>query len=792
MSIYSLIKIKYFLCSLFLMIILLLFAAVAPAQVFDFSKADLMASDGIKSPVRETAIKTLQEEVAKRTVIKPSLISKWKGKPVIILGTIKDDEVNGISVPRRRGESPPESKAEGYRITLDKVNGQNVLWLIGADERGVIFAIGDLLRNADLSKNKILFNRQNEIATSPVYPIRGHQLGYRNTANSYDAWTVDQYDQYIRELALFGTNSIENTPFHDAGQSPVMKIPREVMNVKIGEICNKYGLDYWVWTPAEADLSDPAQFEAEVKKQADFYRRVPRLDGVFFPGGDPGHNDPKDVMPYLKKLAAKLKKYHPDAGVWLSLQRFNDTQVDYVYEYINKYHPDWLAGLVAGPSSPNIAQMRYRLPRKYKLRLYPDITHNVRCQYPVKDWDQAFALTEGREASNPEPFYYAKIFHRYAPFSDGFGSYSDGVHDDVNKVIWSQLGWNPDKNIHDILKEYTRFFFGSEVAKSAADGIIALERNWAGPIEENGSIETTFAFWRNLESKHPELKNNWRWQLLLLRNYYDTYTARRKMYEQGLEKRANKVLAKAPVIGPNETMDSALQIVNKADTNPIYPDLRQKIVDLCAELYKSIGLQTSVKKYHAKNEERGAILDFLDYPLNNRWWLADQFAKIRKMKSSQKKLQRLKMISTWENPGRGSYYDDVSNISKEPHVKTRSYDATDIAWWNDGKSRKRLSTQTFQSFPRLVYKNIDPNGHYKIRISGEGEALLRINGERADPTIYNKGLEEFKVFPVPSRLIRCGKLTITFDEPDESEVNWRDRSKISDIWLLKQPPAIKR
>ena len=106
-------------------------------------------------------------------------------------------------------------------------------------------------------------------------------------------------------------------------------------------------------------------------------------------------------------------------------------------------------------------------------------------------------------------------------------------------------------------------------------------------------------------------------------------------------------------IGSDKAMDEALDIVNEADKNPAYPQLRQKIVDYCADLFKSIGMQTSVKKYNASGEERGAILDFLDYPLNNRWWLSDEFVKIHKMKSEEEKLARLKIIYTWENPGHG-------------------------------------------------------------------------------------------------------------------------------------------
>ena len=144
-----------------------------------------------------------------------------------------------------------------------------------------------------------------------MYPIWGHQIGYRNAANSWDAWTVNQFEKYIRQLALFGTNSIENIPFQDGKPGPHMKVPRKEMNRRMSEICNNYGLEYWVWTPADVDLSDTSKFEAEVKNYAELYKECPRLDGVFFPGGDPGDNDPKYVMPFLKRIGVELKSIIP-------------------------------------------------------------------------------------------------------------------------------------------------------------------------------------------------------------------------------------------------------------------------------------------------------------------------------------------------------------------------------------------------------------------------------------------------------------------------------------------------
>ncbi len=774
-----LIKTTFFFVAIF-------WAYVTNAQLYDFSNSGILASSKIKSPVRETVIQILQEEIAKRTSIRLPNVNTTDKQAIIALVSVDDVNLSGLVVPKQSGENLPETKHEGYRITVDKQADKQIIWLIGADQRGILFAAGQFLRTASLSKGKIVFDPKNEIATAPAYPIRGHQVGYRNTANSWDSWTPAQFERYFRDLAMFGTNAIENIPFQDGPLGPHMKFSCKDMNLKLSEICNKYDLDYWVWTPADGDLSKQEVFDAEVKKHAEFYKSTPRLNGIFFPGGDPGDNHPKYVLPFLKAIASELKKYHPNAGVWISLQGFSYEQVDYFYDYINKNNPEWLAGVVSGPSSPDMAETRFRLPAKYKHRHYPDLTHTVRCQYPVENWDQAFALTEGREVCNPQPFYYAKIHNRFAPFTDGFISYSDGSHDDVNKVVWSQMAWNPGQDVTQVLEEYCRYFFGSSVASEAANGILALERNWVGPIEENGGIGTTLSFWKNLEQKHAELKSNWRWQQLVMRAYYDTYIRRRKIYEQNLEKEANQILAKAPALGSAIAMDEALSVVCKADKELVSPELRQKVFDYCEELWKSIGAQTSVKKYNASGPERGAILDYIDYPLNNRWWLADEFDKIRKMGTEQEKLARLEVIATWENPGLGSYYDNVSDLSKGPHVKTRTDDGTDVAWWDSGLSRKRLSTQLFQNFPRLEYTDLDPNGRYLIRIAGYGEALVRADGERLEPIVYNKGLEEFKEFLVNQKYVSDGKLVITFDQPEESKLNWRQQSKVCDVWLLKK------
>ena len=55
-------------------------------------------------------------------------------------------------------------------------------------------------------------------------------------------------------------------------------------------------------------------------------------------------------------------------------------------------------------------QIREIVPRRYPIRGYPDITHSMRCEYAVPDWDLAYPLTEGREVINPRPLDESAIF----------------------------------------------------------------------------------------------------------------------------------------------------------------------------------------------------------------------------------------------------------------------------------------------------------------------------------------------------------------------------------------------
>ncbi len=697
--------------------------------------------------------------------------------------------------------SPAEARhAEAFHVKVEARGAQTVVWVLGADGRGALFGVGELLRSLRWSPGAPAGSARGvpaalDVASAPAYAIRGHQLGYRQHSNTYDAWDEARYDRYIRELALFGANSIENIPLQDTRVSPHFPISREAMNVAISRICAKYDLDYWIWAPADFDLADAALRAKTLDTLEALFAQMPRLDAIFVPGGDPGHNAAQLVLPYLGDLAARVRRHHPQAQVWLSLQWFPQDQIDWIYTQINGATWPWFGGLVAGPSSPPLLETRARLDPRYRLRDYPDITHAVRAQYVVPDWDPAFNLTLGREPINPRPVFYAGLHDRIAGHTDGFITYSDGVNDDVNKAIWSRKAWQPSATPREILIEYARLFFGEPVAARAADGLLALEKNWEGPLATNGAVDGTLAAWQQLEREVPTLEANWRWQQALFRAYYDAFTRHRLLREGALEDRANRVLLDARRDGAAAAAAAARRVLAEASTPGEHDPWRQRIEDLGALLFSGIGMQLDTPRYKASGTERGAVLDFLHHPLNNRWWLEDELTAALALPDEPARVARLEQLARWEDPGAGSFYDDIGNIAKSPRVQRARAGATGVqvgptphfTWEDQGRSRKRLSWQDSLRWPvAIVYEQVDPDAGYVVRLNGNGEAKLRINGATATARVYGTALGEFKEYVVPQDAVRTRRLVLTFDDIDESDRNWRQHSRLHEVWLLRQ------
>jgi hypothetical protein len=780
----------------------------ARASEIDF-RAAVVVTPANLSRQEHHAIQLLVEEVEKRTLVKWPVMHAWPSEstPVIAIGPLADLDKFAGPLGQQPGPNPGTKNSEGFTLRVVKEGRiAPVVLVIGHDARGVLFGAGRLLRELHMARGAVAVSDALNLSTSPTYPIRGHQLGYRPKTNSYDGWNLAIWEQYIRDLAVFGTNAVELIPprSDDAADSPHFPLPPMDMMVGMSKLLDDYGLDVWIWYPAmDRDYGNPKTVEFAVHEWGEVFKKLPRVDAVFVPGGDPGHTRPRILFNLLEKQTENLHRYHPKAQMWVSPQSFTKEWLDEFLEIMQKEQPSWLNGVVYGPQVRiSLPELRKAIPAKYPIRRYPDITHSMRCQYPVPDWDLAFALTEAREVINPRPVGQAQIFHAFAESSVGFITYSEGCNDDVNKMVWSGLGWDPSANVPDLLRQYGRYFMGDRYADDFAQGLLALEKNWQGPLLTNEAVYTTLKQFQDLErSASPAVRLNWRFQQALYRAYYDAYQRSRLIDETALEEQAMNKLRAARTLGSLAAMRDAESILEQAESRRVSSDWRARVFELAEALFQSIRMQLSVERYQAIDIGRGANLDTIDVPLNNRGWLRQRFTEIRQLGGEPDRLNEIAGILNWCDPGPGGFYDDLGNPSRQPHLVPGLEFAKDPArlfsamtgFANAPNWRRSWCTSAeslYETPLKLCYKDLDHDAQYKVRIVYAGDSRARIRlVANDDVEIHPLMAKEYPPRPVefaiPREKTQGGKLTLTWNQ-DPGKGGGGRGCQVAEVWLIKK------
>ena len=788
------------------------------AKSLDLSQAIVVTPKNLTG-FEEKAVSVLIEEIAKRTGISLRQQPIWSEENVPVIAVGPAASLKGFAGPYfevLQKESMPG--AEGYRITV-WAEPYPAAVIVGSDARGVLYGVGRLLRKLSLGSNRIAVRSDLNIATAPRYPLRGHQLGYRPKNNACDAWSPAQFDQYIRELAIFGTNSIEILPprTDDDFTGPHMKVsPREMM-VELSRIIDSYGLDVWIWYPNIGnDYTHPDSIRTELAEREEIFRKLPRIDAVFVPGGDPGDLHPDDLFPWLEKVARTLQKYHPSAKIWVSPQAFRPTRywLDSFYAHVNK-RPPWLGGVVFAPwvKTP-LPEMRRILSSEIPIRRYPDITHTFSCQYPVPEWDLAFAMTLGRECINPRPVAEKHIHNALDEYAIGSISYSEGINDDVNKFVWSDQDWNPETPVVETLRDYSRFFIGEEYTEDFTQGLIALEKNWVGPPAASSRVQVTLQQWLAMErSVRPEVLGNYRFQMGLLRAYYDAYIQRRVIYETALQGLAMDALRDVPINGALAALDEAKRILKLARTEPVARDYRRRCEELADDLFEAIGAQLTVKKHGAISRGRGAFMDGIDEPLNDIRWLLAQFKTIRKMRDEAGRLAAIRDITERTNPGPGGFYDNFGTPASWHRVSPGEGWERDpgglastrvsfgvgiqgVEWLHTAQDTRveeiapplawMTQATTLYDTPLIItYDYLDPAATYVLKVSYTGRFRSRMrlvaNGEYEIHDFIQIGVTPIMTFEVPQQAIADGRLELTWT-CGEGERG----SQVSEVWLIRK------
>lgn len=278
-------------------------------------------------------------------------------------------------------------------------------------------------------------------------------------------------------------------------------------------------------------------------------------------------------------------------------------------------------------------------------------------------------------------------------------------------------------------------------------------------------------------------------------------------------------LREAGQLGSRVAMSEAEAILNQAVTAPVSADWRARVFELGEALFQSIRMQLSVPRYQAIGVDRGASLDTIDYPLNNRRWLREQFEQVRRKPAEPDRLQALDLIVDWTNPGPGGFYDDTGHLGRQPHVVRGlpfeqdpaslasakiGFEEGDVVDEPDEKPEAAMRASWLDHAESLVdqplklrYANLDPNAHYKIRVLYVGDSPKRL--------IRLVANEEYEVHPLMKK--EFPYRPVEFDIPREAtsggvlELSWNREPglggngrgcQVSEVWLIKKQGSFPR
>lgn len=448
---------------------------------------------------------------------------------------------------------------DGYRIESD---GKKTS-VIGSTDLGVLYGLGKLLRLADYADG---FAAPVIVETFvPTSPFRGIQFD-THFGNFYHMAPEDELSTYVQDIILWGINYVDVVfPFIDfkdwddpemekiTGQIKIIYKTAKALGVKVGvEVVPNQ--DFIVFNEKIKGIPVPDDTKCRAyhghnicpnkegameyirtktygKLFAYFKERDIVMDFLCFWPYDEGGCGCEKCYPwgargYLKSSKAIYeiaKEYLPDVEVILSTWLF-DTSGENEWEGLDKVlseSNDWVDYILADSRD---AFPRYPLeqgvPGNLPLLSYPEIS-----MWALYPW--------GGYGANPLPERFEMLWNQVKGHVAGGIPYSEGIFDDLNKIVTTAFFWNCDTTANDTVREYLNYEMGPAVHDDVREIIRIIEHNqtitapgftgkWANTKADVALAKQAVDLIAVVEAKLPDwAKNEWRWRMIAIRAELD-------------------------------------------------------------------------------------------------------------------------------------------------------------------------------------------------------------------------------------------------------------------------------
>ena len=444
---------------------------------------------------------------------------------------------------------------EGFQITD---GGSGVIRIRGNDKRGLLYGVGKFLHTSTYGNAGFLAGSWRGVSV-PASPVRGIYLA-THFNNFYHVAPVEKVTNYIEDLSLWGANSFLvwfGREAYDSIDDPaaqaqlarlriLLQIVKDLgLNASMGCICNDAYKNSPVELRADSSTVDhehyhtlngpriynlghelcpskPGVPEMEigyVQEMLDAFQTV-GLDYWFFAPYDNGGCTCALCAPwgsngYLRiaeMLAQSYRTAYPQGKIIMSTWYFNRWaygEWEGISAQFNQQQPDWVDYLMIDnfeeyPSYP----LEHGVPGGLPAVNFPDVS-----MWGQDPW--------GGYGANPMPERLQQRWNQTKHILSGGFPYSEGIYEDINKVICSQLYWEPDKPTMDTVGEYIAFEFSLEVVDTVKSVVSIFHENHLRD-QIGASAVTAYQLIGQVDTLlTPQARSAWRWRLFCIRAAID-------------------------------------------------------------------------------------------------------------------------------------------------------------------------------------------------------------------------------------------------------------------------------
>jgi hypothetical protein len=328
-------------------------------------------------------------------------------------------EKHGVRLPAYIDPGP-----EGF--VLQSISSAQLV-AIGGDTRGVLYAVGEILRQAVGRGNAIEFPTDFEMRQAPRFRYRGTIVSQGHTITQLTKsrkWTVQEWHDALLNYALAGANTFHVPWQGEAGH--LYKLVRDYDLIALTHVNGNSGQGPEEWQAKEAIgrvgylcPSVPEARQALLEEREALFKRMPFYDIVRYKSGDGGGCECDKCAPYggtfirlCEEYTRLLHKYHPETIVFAGNQKLDNAGEQAIFEYLQAAPREWLSGICYGPGSNAMGwmpgrrqdhrvdlfeyagfgalggylkEMLHQLPPQQGIFLFSDFTHWVYSQYGLMD-----------------------------------------------------------------------------------------------------------------------------------------------------------------------------------------------------------------------------------------------------------------------------------------------------------------------------------------------------------------------------------------------------------------------